>query len=75
MIPDLIRDGENSFVEFKNEQFPVMAQWLKDYGVSEKIGRGLFKITQFYKRTQLPAPRFITEPQSFQVIPVRANPT
>jgi ATP-dependent DNA helicase RecG len=54
---------------------PVMAQWLKDYGISEKVGRGLFKIAQFYKRTQLPAPRFITEPQSFQVILIRANPT
>jgi predicted HTH transcriptional regulator len=75
MIIDLIHDGENSLVEFKNTRFPAMAQWLKDYGISEKVGCGLFKITQFYKRAQLPAPHFITEPQSFQVIPVRANPT
>ncbi len=52
---------------------PVMAQWLKDYGFSEKVGRGLFKIVQFYKNTQLPNPQFLAEPHYFKTILQKAN--
>lgn len=53
---------------------PVIAQWLKDYRFSEKVGRGLFKIIKFYKNNQLPPPRFITDANYFQVILHKANP-
>lgn len=52
---------------------PVMAQWLKDYGLSEKVGRGLFKINKFYKKTQLPPPQFLATEHTFHVIVPKAN--
>ncbi|MGI0480761.1 RNA-binding domain-containing protein [Geminocystis sp. CENA526] len=37
---------------------PLIAQMLKDYGLMDRLGRGLLKIIKFYRSNQLPPPIF-----------------
>lgn len=45
---------------------PIIAQWLRDYQVAEKVGRGLFKIMKFYRQHHYPLPEFKDDPAYFQ---------
>lgn len=40
---------------------PVIAQMLKDYKLTDKLGRGLIKILKFYKKENLKLPEFIVD--------------
>lgn len=64
---------ENALSGVSYYRNPIIAQWLHDYRLSEKLGRGLFKMMKFYKANQLPAPQFVADPTYFKVILSNAN--
>jgi ATP-dependent DNA helicase RecG len=53
---------------------PVIAQLLQDYRLSEKLGRGLYKIMTFYRKNNLLPPEFTVDANAFQVKLAAANP-
>ena len=52
---------------------PMMAQLLKDYGLVDKLGRGLQKIMRYYATEKLPPPEFDESGDFFRVSVMRAN--
>ena len=46
---------------------PVLAQMMKDFNITEKFGRGLQKIVQYYRNNQLRGPLFEADPLFFKV--------
>jgi ATP-dependent DNA helicase RecG len=64
---------ENALSGVSYYRNPIIAYWLHDYRLSEKLGRGLFKMMKSYKANQLPAPQLIVDPSCFKVILPNAN--
>lgn len=52
---------------------PLIAQLLKDYGLMDRLGRGLPKVLKYYRSHDLPAPHFDNDPAAFQVTLVNRN--
>ena len=52
---------------------PVIAQIIRDYNLCEKMGRGLYKINNFFKAKKVKPPNFISDPEFFKVIIYNAN--
>ena len=47
---------------------PLLAQMLKDYGLVDKLGRGLQKIVRHYAMSSLPPPEFDPSGDAFRVV-------
>jgi ATP-dependent DNA helicase RecG len=47
---------------------PLIAQMLKDYGLVDKLGRGLQKIMRYYANAKLPLPEFDQSGEFFNVM-------
>lgn len=47
---------------------PLIAQLLKDYGLMDRLGRGLLKVLQHYHRRQQPVPQFENGSDFFRVV-------
>lgn len=47
---------------------PFLAQMLKDYGLVDKLGRGLQKIVRHYSMSSLPPPEFDPSGDAFRVV-------
>jgi ATP-dependent DNA helicase RecG len=52
---------------------PMISQLLKDYGLVDKLGRGLQKIIRYYATEKLPPPAFDESGDFFRVAVMRAN--
>lgn len=52
---------------------PLIAQLLKDYGLMDRLGRGLPKVLKHYREQGLPDPHFDPSPDSFCVTLPRHN--
>lgn len=52
---------------------PLIAQLLKDYGLMDRLGRGLPKVLKYYRSHGLPTPHFHNDPAAFQVTLVNRN--
>ncbi|QEP42346.1 hypothetical protein D5085_03860 [Ectothiorhodospiraceae bacterium BW-2] len=52
---------------------PIISQMLKDYGLADRIGRGLQKVVNFHREHQLPPPLFEADIAFFRVTLYNAN--
>jgi len=52
---------------------PLIAQLLKDYGLMDRLGRGLLKISQHYQRQGQPTPQFEDGADFFRVVVDKGN--
>jgi len=46
---------------------PIIAQMLKDYGLADRVGRGLQVVMNYYRERNLRAPEFDADPEYFKV--------
>jgi ATP-dependent DNA helicase RecG len=46
---------------------PIIAQMVKDYGLADRVGRGLQVVMKYYRERNLRAPEFDADPEYFKV--------
>ena len=59
---------QNAIVGNSFYRNPLISQTLRDYGLVDKMGRGLFKVMKICKEWNLPEPQFIETTSSFTAV-------
>lgn len=59
---------ENMLVGNSFYRNPLISQTLRDYGLVDKMGRGIYKIMKYCKEKKLPEPELIEASSSFTVV-------